>query len=206
MPSQLPLPKKFQRLQAGFTMFRTVAFLYGAGMPRHPQMFLILCILLYGFTCLHIRVSFATRGVPGACFQRKWGQKCSKWWPQLMTSPKDLIWTGGTFDPGSIRGRCNCPEAQAMNFLEINPHIPCNKNRTCGVIRTLFFLFSPQIVLAIGVLTSKYRGEGLQVFCLDSFLGGLSGRVPSQVSSRCSVGGVYGWVYRQNFWIRFRGQ
>ena len=24
--------------------------------------------------------------------------------PEVMISPKDLIWTGGTFDPGSIRG------------------------------------------------------------------------------------------------------
>ena len=48
-------------------MFRTVTFLYVAGVPKYRQMYIyVLCMHLYGFTCLHVRVSLGTRGVPGA--------------------------------------------------------------------------------------------------------------------------------------------
>ena len=51
----------------------------------------------------------ARRGVEARCAQHVL--------PEVMISPKDLIWTGGTFDPGSIPGRCSCPKLRAMNFL-----------------------------------------------------------------------------------------
>ena len=72
--------QEFQQLQAGFNMFRSVTFLYMAGAPRHREMpfsFTRASCVLYGFACLHVRVSLGARGVPGPRPESSWGQMCS---------------------------------------------------------------------------------------------------------------------------------
>ena len=98
--------QEFQQLQAGFNMFRSVTFLYMAGVPRHRQMPSISMHASCIFMSSHVSASeshlilevfqvHAFRGVEARCAQHVL--------PEVMISPKDLIWTGGTFDAGSIR-------------------------------------------------------------------------------------------------------
>ena len=121
--------QEFQQLQAGFKMFRSVTFLYMAGVPRHRQMPSIFMHASCIFMSSHVSTSeshlilevfqvLARRGVEARCAHNAV--------PEVMIFPKDLIWTGGTFDPGSIRERCTCPKLKAMNFsskkIPTNPH------------------------------------------------------------------------------------
>jgi len=118
--------QEFQQLQAGFNMFRSVTFLYMAGVPRHRQMpsiFMHASCILSVVTCFHVRVSFDTRGLSGARFQRSWGQMCSACFARShdISERSDLdrwhLWS--RINPWTMQ----LPETQSNELsLNKNPH------------------------------------------------------------------------------------
>ena len=118
--------QEFQQLQAGFNMFKTVTFLCAAGVPRHRQMPSIsmhASCILYVVTCLHIQVSFGTRGLPGPRPKRSWGQMCSACFARShdISERSDLdrwhLWS--RINPWTMQ----LPETQSNELsLNKNPH------------------------------------------------------------------------------------
>ena len=122
------LLQEFQQLQAGFTMFRTVTFLYVARAPRYRKMPLIFmhasCIFMSSHVCtseshlvLEVFQVLARRVVEARCAQNAV--------PEVMISPK--IWFGQVapliqdqfLDDAPAR---NSKQWTFLKNIPINPH------------------------------------------------------------------------------------